>query len=70
MLSGRVPLPGCSSYSVSSSEKEIMAEIYKNGPVEAAFTVYSDFLLYKSGAWWPLMAAGAGEARVLGDQQD
>lgn len=27
-----------------------MAEIYKNGPVEAAFSVYSDFLLYKSGA--------------------
>ncbi|KAK2503891.1 hypothetical protein MC885_020929 [Smutsia gigantea] len=41
---------GCSSYSLSSSEKEIMAEIYKNGPVEAAFSVYSDFLLYKSGA--------------------
>lgn len=40
---------GCSSYSVSSSEKEIMAEIYKNGPVEGAFSVYSDFLLYKSG---------------------
>uniref|UniRef100_A0A9L0ICY5 Cathepsin B n=1 Tax=Equus asinus TaxID=9793 RepID=A0A9L0ICY5_EQUAS len=39
---------GCSSYSVSSSEKEIMAEIFKNGPVEAAFTVYSDFLQYKS----------------------
>ena len=40
---------GCSSYSVSSNEKEIMAEIYKNGPVEGAFSVYSDFLLYKSG---------------------
>lgn len=26
-----------------------MAELYKNGPVEAAFTVYSDFLQYKSG---------------------
>ncbi|KAF6306035.1 cathepsin B [Rhinolophus ferrumequinum] len=42
---------GCSSYSVPSSEKEIMAEIYKNGPVEAAFSVYSDFLLYKSGVY-------------------
>ncbi|XP_026925114.1 cathepsin B isoform X2 [Leopardus geoffroyi] len=40
---------GCNSYSVSNSEKEIMAEIYKNGPVEAAFSVFSDFLLYKSG---------------------
>lgn len=48
---GLVHLPGCSSYSVSSSEKDIMAEIYKNGPVEAAFSVYSDFLLYKSGVY-------------------
>uniref|UniRef100_A0AAA9TW88 Cathepsin B n=1 Tax=Bos taurus TaxID=9913 RepID=A0AAA9TW88_BOVIN len=39
---------GCSSYSVANNEKEIMAEIYKNGPVEGAFSVYSDFLLYKS----------------------
>lgn len=44
---------GCSSYSVSSNEKEIMAEIYKNGPVEGAFSVYSDFLLYKSGVYPP-----------------
>lgn len=26
-----------------------MAEIYKNGPVEGAFAVYEDFLMYKSG---------------------
>ncbi|XP_025022905.1 cathepsin B isoform X2 [Python bivittatus] len=39
---------GMSSYSVPGNEKEIMSEIYKNGPVEAAFTVYSDFLMYKS----------------------
>lgn len=26
-----------------------MEELYTNGPVEAAFTVYSDFLQYKSG---------------------
>ncbi len=26
-----------------------MKELYKNGPVEGAFTVYEDFLLYKSG---------------------
>lgn len=56
-----VPLLGCKSYSVPSSEKEIMAEIYKNGPVEAAFSVYSDFLMYKSGVYWPQMAtAGRG----------
>lgn len=54
------PFAGCSSYSVSGSEKEIMAEIYKNGPVEGAFSVYSDFLLYKSGGSRPLVAAGGG----------
>ncbi|XP_015425929.1 PREDICTED: cathepsin B-like [Myotis davidii] len=42
---------GCKSYSISSSEKETMAEIYKNGPVEAAFSMYSDFLMYKSGMY-------------------
>lgn len=26
-----------------------MQELYKNGPVEGAFIVYEDFLLYKSG---------------------
>ncbi|OBS82870.1 hypothetical protein A6R68_23128 [Neotoma lepida] len=42
---------GYISYSVSNNEKEIMAEIYKNGPVEGAFTVFSDFLTYKSGVY-------------------
>ncbi|XP_068963362.1 cathepsin B, partial [Petaurus breviceps papuanus] len=42
---------GSTSYSVPSSEQEIMAEIYKNGPVEGAFLVYSDFLQYKSGVY-------------------
>lgn len=41
---------GITSYGVPRSEKEIMAEIYKNGPVEGAFIVYEDFLMYKSGA--------------------
>lgn len=40
---------GKTSYSVSSEEDEIKQEIYKNGPVEGAFTVYEDFVLYKSG---------------------
>ena len=40
---------GITSYGVPRSEKEIMAEIYKNGPVEGAFIVYEDFLMYKSG---------------------
>ncbi|KAG8011289.1 Cathepsin B [Nibea albiflora] len=28
-----------------------MTELYKNGPVEAAFSVYADFLLYKTGVY-------------------
>ncbi|KAJ8321806.1 hypothetical protein KUTeg_000277 [Tegillarca granosa] len=41
---------GKSSYSVEG-ETEIMKELYTNGPVEAAFTVYSDFVQYKSGVY-------------------
>merc|ERR1712096_535645 len=36
-------------YSVPASQ--LMAELSKNGPVEAAFTVYSDFVHYKSGVY-------------------
>ncbi|TKC35595.1 hypothetical protein EI555_012460 [Monodon monoceros] len=59
---------GCSSYSVSGSEKEIMAEIYKNGPVEGAFSVYSDFLLYKSGVYQHVTGEmmGGHAIRILG----
>lgn len=32
-----------------SNAKQIQLEILKNGPVEAAFTVYDDFINYKSG---------------------
>jgi len=35
----------------ASGEADIMAEIYQNGPVETAFTVYADFLAYKSGVY-------------------
>ena len=40
---------GMSSYSVEDDESSIMKEIMTNGPVERAFTVYSDFPNYKSG---------------------
>ncbi|XP_075216569.1 cathepsin B-like isoform X2 [Lycorma delicatula] len=40
-----------SVYTVSSTETAIMKEIYKYGPVEAAFSVYSDFFSYKSGVY-------------------
>ncbi|KAM4528658.1 cathepsin Bb [Fundulus diaphanus] len=42
---------GRSSYSIPSEQEQIMTELYKNGPVEAAFSVYEDFLLYKSGVY-------------------
>ena len=39
-----------SAYSVSG-EKNIMQELYENGPVEASFTVYEDFVTYSSGVY-------------------
>jgi cathepsin B len=42
---------GASAYSVGSSQDAIMSEIMKNGPVQAAFTVFEDFLSYKSGVY-------------------
>lgn len=42
---------GVSTYSVNSNEDQIKAELMNNGPIEAAFTVYSDFPTYKSGVY-------------------
>nr|CAD7392860.1 unnamed protein product [Timema cristinae] len=42
---------GASSYSVDNNAIQMQLEIYKNGPVEGAFTVYSDFVQYKSGVY-------------------
>jgi len=41
---------GSDSYSVSG-EAKIMQEIFSHGPVETAFSVYQDFLTYKSGVY-------------------
>ncbi|CAL1543735.1 unnamed protein product [Lymnaea stagnalis] len=41
---------GSKTYQVSG-EENIMQELVQNGPVEAAFTVYSDFLQYKTGVY-------------------
>jgi len=40
-----------SAYSIASNVAAIATEILNNGPVEAAFTVYEDFLTYKSGVY-------------------
>ncbi|XP_068608621.1 cathepsin B [Brachionichthys hirsutus] len=59
---------GAKSYSVPSEEEEIRAEIFEHGPVEGAFTVYEDFLLYKSGVYQHLSgsALGGHAIKILG----
>ncbi|ESN95021.1 hypothetical protein HELRODRAFT_186015 [Helobdella robusta] len=42
---------GVSVYSVDSSETQIKMELMKHGPIEAALTVYADFVQYKSGVY-------------------
>jgi len=42
---------GSNSYQIDSNPTDIMQEIMTNGPVEVAFTVYSDFLTYKTGVY-------------------
>ncbi|XP_015572445.1 cathepsin B-like protease 3 [Ricinus communis] len=39
------------AYRISSDPHDVMAEVYKNGPVEVSFTVYEDFAHYKSGVY-------------------
>jgi len=42
---------GASAYAISSKVSQIQTEIMTNGPVEASFTVYLDFVSYKSGVY-------------------
>jgi cathepsin B len=42
---------GSSAYQVNDDQNSIMTEIMTYGPVEAAFTVFADFLAYKSGVY-------------------
>jgi len=39
------------AYDVDSDQNAIMTEIMTNGPVEACFSVYADFVTYKSGVY-------------------
>ncbi|XP_016121449.1 cathepsin B-like, partial [Sinocyclocheilus grahami] len=45
-----------------------MKELFKNGPVEAAFTVYEDFLHYKSGVYQHVSGSvlGGHAIKILG----
>ena len=42
-------IKGKTAYSIANDAEQIAIEIMKHGPIEAAFTVYSDFPSYKSG---------------------
>jgi cathepsin B len=59
---------GSKSYSVSSDPAAIQKEIYTNGPVEASYTVYEDFLAYKSGVYQHKAgsALGGHAVKILG----
>lgn len=59
---------GKSAYSISSQVEQIQTEIMNNGPVEAAFTVYTDLLQYKSGVYQHVtgQALGGHAIRILG----
>ncbi|VVC33805.1 Cysteine peptidase, cysteine active site,Peptidase C1A, papain C-terminal,Cysteine peptidase [Cinara cedri] len=59
---------GKSSYSIGNSEDQIKQEIYNNGPVEGAFTVFEDFVAYKSGVYKHVVgkALGGHAIRILG----
>ncbi|KAK9506973.1 hypothetical protein O3M35_008812 [Rhynocoris fuscipes] len=59
---------GTSSYSIESDVEAIQTEIYKNGPVEAAFTVYEDFVNYKEGVYQHVAGGelGGHAIKILG----
>jgi len=59
---------GSKSYSVSSDPQAIQKEIFANGPVEASYTVYEDFLAYKSGVYQHKAgsALGGHAVKILG----
>uniref|UniRef100_A0A7N8XYH8 Cathepsin B n=1 Tax=Mastacembelus armatus TaxID=205130 RepID=A0A7N8XYH8_9TELE len=59
---------GRKAYSIGPLQEQIMTEIYKNGPVEATFTVYEDFLLYKTGVYQHVTGQmlGGHAIRILG----
>ncbi|KAL0165293.1 hypothetical protein M9458_041046, partial [Cirrhinus mrigala] len=59
---------GYKAYNIPSDQQQIMTEIYTNGPVEASFTVYEDFPLYKSGVYQHVTGSvlGGHAVKILG----
>ncbi|NP_001119608.1 cathepsin B-348 precursor [Acyrthosiphon pisum] len=59
---------GKSAYSIRNDVDQIRQEIYTNGPVEGAFTVYEDFIAYRAGVYKHVAgkALGGHAIRILG----
>ncbi|KAH8397770.1 hypothetical protein KR222_000881, partial [Zaprionus bogoriensis] len=59
---------GAKAYSIGRNPIDIQREIMTNGPVEGAFTVYEDLILYKSGVYQHVhgRALGGHAIRILG----
>lgn len=59
---------GKSAYNVAANVAAIQTEIMTNGPVEAAFTVYEDFMSYTSGVYVHTtgQALGGHAIKILG----
>lgn len=59
---------GAKAYQVPGNEEAIRKEIFANGPVEAAYTVYDDFLSYKTGVYQHHAGGvlGGHAVRILG----
>ncbi|XP_014244381.1 cathepsin B-like cysteine proteinase 3 [Cimex lectularius] len=55
-------------YYLPKDTKQIQREIMKNGPVQAAFVVYEDFVVYKSGVYHQTTgnALGGHSVRIIG----
>lgn len=56
------------AYAVAADETKIMEELFVNGPVQAAYTVYTDFLAYKSGVYHHVAGSmiGSHAVKILG----
>jgi cathepsin B len=59
---------GAEAYGISKEVSQIQAEIQANGPVEADFNVYEDFLTYKSGVYQHVSGSyeGGHAVKILG----
>lgn len=59
---------GQTPYSLDSSEEQIKKELMTHGPAEAAFSVYADFMQYKSGVYKHITGAemGGHAVKIMG----